>query len=233
MSLLSVRFSVSRSSFPLLLIVKAAQQALLRNKDFSGFVARRVASYMHGLALLTVPELREWMDRRNISHPRAATKSQLKTKIAIWVRDQVASNVPEGEKEHDGTKTDTGGTENTLSAEHVFEDVEDFDETAGDDSSTSNDSSDEELEVIDCDAKTLHERNAGLDRECEHGSPSHTEPDDEPSSSPVSGCPLKQALKSLFGYSRFRQGQEWAIQRCMDNKRTLLVAPTGTFLVQQ
>jgi hypothetical protein len=185
---------------------------------------------MHGLALYTVPELREWMDRRSIAYPRAANKTQLKTKIAIWVRDQVASTVPERDKEQEESNSVTAlAEENTQAIEHVFGDAEHFDEVSEDDSSTSTESSDESLEVLDSDTKTLCGRNTVLDQECKHSDTNDRELDEEPTSSPGSGCPLKQALKSLFGYSRFRHGQEWAIQRCMDNKRTLLVAPTGMF----
>ena len=42
-------------------------------------------------------------------------------------------------------------------------------------------------------------------------------------SAPQIRCHLRQ----LFGYSTLREGQEWAIQRCMSQKRSLLVAPTG------
>ena len=38
---------------------------------------------------------------------------------------------------------------------------------------------------------------------------------------------LYDALGYYFGYSDFREGQEWAIRRCLSNERTLLVAPTG------
>ena len=38
---------------------------------------------------------------------------------------------------------------------------------------------------------------------------------------------LLSNLKLIFGYSEFREGQEWAIERCMTGKRSLLVAPTG------
>jgi hypothetical protein len=39
--------------------------------------------------------------------------------------------------------------------------------------------------------------------------------------------PIQSMLFSLFGYSELRDGQEWAIKRCLDKQRTLLVAPTG------
>jgi hypothetical protein len=38
---------------------------------------------------------------------------------------------------------------------------------------------------------------------------------------------LLEVLFSVFGYRTFRPGQEWAIQRCLNQKQSLLVAPTG------
>jgi ATP-dependent DNA helicase Q4 len=38
---------------------------------------------------------------------------------------------------------------------------------------------------------------------------------------------IRSHLHQLFGYSSFREGQEWAIERCISQKRSLLVAPTG------
>lgn len=34
-------------------------------------------------------------------------------------------------------------------------------------------------------------------------------------------------LYNVFGYKSFRSGQEWAVERCINQKRSLLVAPTG------
>lgn len=34
-------------------------------------------------------------------------------------------------------------------------------------------------------------------------------------------------LRTLFGFTSFRNGQEWAISRCLNQERSLLVAPTG------
>lgn len=36
------------------------------------------------------------------------------------------------------------------------------------------------------------------------------------------------ALRSVFGHENFRDGQEWAIARCLDGKSSLLVLPTGS-----
>lgn len=38
---------------------------------------------------------------------------------------------------------------------------------------------------------------------------------------------LQGKLYDIFGFKEFRQGQEWAINRCLSKKRSLLVAPTG------
>jgi ATP-dependent helicase YprA (DUF1998 family) len=38
---------------------------------------------------------------------------------------------------------------------------------------------------------------------------------------------LNAALKTLFGFKSFRDGQRWAVQRVLNNQRSLLVAPTG------
>jgi hypothetical protein len=39
--------------------------------------------------------------------------------------------------------------------------------------------------------------------------------------------PLTRALVECFGFSSFRQGQQWAVQRALDGKNSLLVMPTG------
>ena len=41
------------------------------------------------------------------------------------------------------------------------------------------------------------------------------------------GSSLHETLEEYFGYTDFREGQEWAIRRCLHHNRTLLVAPTG------
>lgn len=190
---------------------------------------------MQGLALWTIPELRVWMDRRGIACPRTATKSQLKTKIAIWVRDQVATTVPEKEKvqdvvdEEEPRKTDLEAATQDEDLDSESSDDDEID----DDSSTSSSSSssdDEELEILGAPTKKdLVDTDEG-DRESMHADTDAVEISVSLAKSNKDvnpRCPLKAALKSLFGYSTFRQGQEWAIRRCLDNKRTLLVAPTG------
>ena len=43
----------------------------------------------------------------------------------------------------------------------------------------------------------------------------------------TSKSPLHTSLFKVFGYEDFREGQEWAIGRCLSKKKSLLVAPTG------
>ena len=42
-----------------------------------------------------------------------------------------------------------------------------------------------------------------------------------------SKCHLRASLRTVFCHDDFRQGQEWAVRRCMNGERSLLVAPTG------
>lgn len=87
---------------------------------------------------------------------------------------------------------------------------------------TSDDSSTSSLELEICDKKK------DFDSDDESSIPfddsnSHDVTDQ------VDGCNdvVRSHLRQLFGYSSFREGQEWAVERCMSQKRSLLVAPTG------
>jgi hypothetical protein len=163
------------------------------------------------------------MDRHGVACPRSATKSQIKTKIAIWVRDQVARSVPEHERSQDGP-----GNDDPAAAPQVTLDTDENDDMddsdPGDDSSTTTSSSDEELEVLDIPAIALQAKKCSYDEE-EGKTKVVSAPRPQPRANVE--CPLKATLQSLFGFSSFRHGQEWAIRRCLDNERTILVAPTG------
>ena len=69
--------------------LQAAQDALLRNRSQSGFVARQVASYMGQIRDLTVPELRDLARRHQLD--ATGKKAQLLMRLTIWVRDEVAA----------------------------------------------------------------------------------------------------------------------------------------------
>lgn len=91
-------------------------------------------------------------------------------------------------------------------------DSNDDEDEDDDDTIDSNSSDDEELEIIgDSSSRTqldLHRSSSS-------------------SSSLSSKDRLQQVLYELFGYQHFRNGQEWAIRRCLRGQRSLLVAPTG------
>ena len=56
---------------------QAAQEALLKNRSHSGFIARQVASYMGQIRCLTVPELRD-LARRHQLEERYDCRSRLR-----------------------------------------------------------------------------------------------------------------------------------------------------------
>jgi superfamily II DNA helicase RecQ len=163
------------------------------------------------------------MDRRCIACPRTATKSQIKTKIAIWVRDQVARSVPQHERSQDEVQRDV-----SIAVPQVaLEEDENEDEVGSDTeegASTASSSSDEELILLDAPGPALQVKRCAVN-EGEGGTSFVSSLILERGS--ILPCPLKATLQSLFGFSSFRHGQEWAIRRCLENERTLLVAPTG------
>jgi hypothetical protein len=116
------------------------------------------------------------------------------------------------------------------------------------DSESDDDSSTEELELIvsedlalDC-KDTTTQPSRGLSSRLHHDDfPSQdstknlqlpSRPNLTDSNSPsrkyeISKTHLRSHLKEYFGFSEFRDGQEWAVKRCLDKKRSLFVAPTG------
>jgi hypothetical protein len=195
---------------------------LLKNSSRSGFIARQVASYLEQINCLTIPELGDLAKRHGLN-PKGK-KQQLLTRLSIWVRDQVASTAAEDDVEayvNDETKTDPKSTEKILEA--MLE--------MSDDSSTSS----SELELIE--VKNEHDKSKSLWLNDRH---SHSDESDDEFNAECSGvssnanhsstvdiCPLRASLLKHFGHSDFRDGQEWAIRRCLGYERTLLVAPTG------
>lgn len=153
------------------------------------------------------------MIRHGISMVKGAKKQQLKTRVAVWVRDQVAQGVLESSDLDDIDSASSQNCDLSASTNPLA-----ICESTGSDNdtvctSTSNSSSEDELEFVGVQANRELVVNS-----CPQ---------------PLSGelpnqlCPVRGALFSFFGYNSFREGQEWAIRRCLDNKRTLLVAPTG------
>ena len=153
-------------------------------------------------------------------------------RLSLWVRDEVA-------------KTGNGEFE----AEVAVEEKGDLQRTANQNDSDSDDDDDacsassEELElcheiVPSGETTTLNNASMGEnnynDSDDEEG---EDEPFDDLDESPMKSKPppnnptkpstLQDQLQELFGHGEFRDGQEWTVTRCLEKKRTLLVAPTG------
>lgn len=195
---------------------------------------------------LTVPELRAIAKRHSLDDK--GKKKQLLVRLSIWVRDQVATTTTNA----GGVTTEDKTPGVTIEDEN---DVDDESETTSEDDDDSNSdcstsSLEEELVFVDEEDESdedevsegespVHGRRTrsdiaakdldkdldsqSFDEECAAMCAS-VEKKIEKGSPP---CALRSALRKLFGHSDFREGQEWAIQRCLNKERTLLVAPTG------
>lgn len=166
---------------------------------------------------LTVPELKEEATRRNLD--KSGKKNQLLVRLSVWVRDEIvkAAGVSEQmDEDDDPLVTD-------VSEEQVVDDSDD--ESA--DSSDSNSS--EELEF--CDDKKSEDRSHGEDHDDDEAMEEIDEDESREASRDLEADPqtsqLRSTLRTVFGHNDFREGQEWAIKRCLEQKKTLLVAPTG------
>ena len=215
---------------------KAARSALLKNSSQSGFIARQVASYVDRFKALTVPELREEASRKKLN--KSGKRNQLLVRLSIWARDEIAKVSPASDESGEVPSE-------ILPDKAASSDCSDGDQD--DDSTTSSD----ELELFGDDEHIQedHEKfgrkdtqwrateSKGENEAAARGDTRICEPDQEsvensvtPSVSSgeiIAGRQIKKALRSIFGHENFREGQEWAIRRCLDHKRTLLIAPTG------
>ena len=209
---------------------QAARSALLKNTSHSAFLARQVATHVERFKLLTVPELRKEASRRSLN--QAGKKQQLLTRLAIWVRDQVA-------KEQGGTQSNGKSDVCKDNDDGVI--FEFTDEGSCSDDSDEETVSSEELELcdegfgrgvmssFDKDEPHHRESNDGQDKEpILHNLPAGTSKMAKSTNGPaIDRSEVYSTLRSVFGHDDLRDGQEWAINRCLDRKRTLLVAPTG------
>ncbi|KAI2509531.1 Type III restriction enzyme [Fragilaria crotonensis] len=179
----------------------AAKEALLKKSSFSGFIARQVFNYVDRFRMLTVPELRQEATSRGLNNQ--GKKQELLMRLSLYVRDELA-----------GIGKATGNAVDCTDAAPV-----------DDDASTSS----IELEICD--------EGRGVEDGDEHSPESNASDKGDSRAQNVVSADVKEGfergpqirghLLELFGYSSFREGQEWAIQRCMSQKRSLLVAPTG------
>ena len=208
-----------------------------------------MASYVAQIRCLTVPELRDLAKRHRLDS--SGKKAQLLMRLSIWVRDEVASGIPPSNDSDD----DEDVKQSESSSAKPNNDIDEFLSCNSDDSDDEDDSdssSEEKLELIgdkpDLRAKwtdsgsvskydtesrglrpsrqTTHQDNesssdddsdSDAENECSLASQSQSKPESS----------MHSTLRKLFGHSNFRDGQEWAIDRCLNKQRSLLVAPTG------
>jgi hypothetical protein len=189
------------------------QEALLKTSSASGFVARQVARHVDRYKTLTVPELKVMAVKRGLKTTGA--KMAILARLAIWVRDEISSSVEGGsieeEEKKDGDEDD--------GVQIPLQDIV----TLDDEDSTCSDSSCGEEDVSDSDGGNSSEEELEI---CSLSSISRRKNDKSISENDPS-TPLHSSLYDTFGYKDFRNGQEWAIRRCLSRKRSLLVAPTG------
>ena len=220
----------------------------------SGFIARRVAMYMEQLNSYTVPELKLLAQRYHLDP--TGTKTQLRMRISVWVRDEISKGctdsglMDDDDESHHSTERHhddhfqqklLGDVESLPKnkdddAENDISDKENDDKSDGasdDASATSSLSSEDELELIGehSNTKFSFRSSSPIDDERDAAASidlSDTEDDSDGQVIQKSKSSLLYStLKKIFGYSEFRNGQEWAIHRCLDHRRSLLVAPTG------
>jgi len=183
-------------------------KSALSSSSNSNFIARQVNAYTKRFRELTLPELRQEAKKRGLRV--TGKKDVILLRLSIWVRDEISHSVKYDDE--DGFKDENKENDNRR-YDSTVELEETMDDSRSDISSESCESDDEdELEILD-------EPNIGVGN-TEIGSPTKRLKHNGTSS-------VFQLLKGLFGYSKFREGQEWAVQRCLAQKKTLLVAPTG------
>ena len=183
-----------------------AARSVLESSTQSGFIARQVAGHIDRFKALTVPELRVVAKKRKLN--TSGTKKAIIARLSVWVRDQICKDgneLDEVLKIKPTSECDDG--HNSDESSDSEEDEDDVD----DDYSTSS----EELEICGPLGSIPSQSDKSSDC-CNEGSNV-----DNPKSL------LHKSLFDLFGYSTFRDGQEWAIRRCLAHEKTLLVAPTG------
>ena len=111
-----------------------------------------------------------------------------------------------------------------VSEEQVADDDSDDESTGSSDSNSS-----EELEI--CDDEKSDAGSHGEDHDDDEAMKEIDEDESRESPGDLEMDPqtsqLRSTLRKVFGHNDFREGQEWAIKRCLEHKKTLLVAPTG------
>ncbi len=142
-------------------------------------------------------------------------------RLAIWTRDELVKCSPElASEETEGKIESNDGEIKSLYCQGIQDD-----EDADGDGYCSSSSSEDELELFD------DTKESGKDDVVTDNVEMILESDNHVlianGRSVDSDSSLLSSLREIFGHNAFRDGQEWAIQRCLDEKPSLLVAPTG------
>jgi hypothetical protein len=210
--------------------LEAARAALAENdSSHSGFISRQVASYVDRFRILTVPELRDEAARRNLK--KTGKKKEILFRLAIWVRDEIAKSVQEDNVENvmvNVDEDDTSSDEDSVSSGELK--LFRKDGEAGDDLQVeARDKTSKK--PISQESQKLHHDNDDDDSSCGSDSLEFKEEDDEMTCEKdglkSTKSSVEDTLLTLFGHAGFRDGQEWAIRRCLNQENSLLVAPTG------
>ena len=137
-------------------------------------------------------------------------------RLALWTRDELVKCSPQLANEEEGEND----TNDVKIGSFICQKIQHEEES---DSDSSSSSSDEELELFDGAKESEQDDATDIDDEetsCETKDRVSIANDSCENS-------LSATLQEIFGHTAFRDGQEWAIQRCLDEKPSLLVAPTG------
>ena len=161
-------------------------------------------------------------------------KDQVITRLLIWVRDEIADSVETCTPVDEKIEADNGNS-SEVNAEDSDSEKKDTSPDLAELVPSSLVASSGKM--IDLGGSDDDESSAESENDLSEYEDSDDDDDElEISQEPIikkktftskSDSTLHGSLEQYFGYSTFRAGQEWAIRRCMDHKRTLLVAPTG------
>lgn len=165
-------------------------------------------------------------------------KDQLITRLLIWTRDEIADSVEPDCKE--------SAQEVTIDEPAEQDGIEETDDYLSHDERSNSlgvadapkaflksavPSSSEMIELSDDSCGSSGEESEDDDYDSDEleicQTVTHIPKRKAPSKETNEQLTLHESLEQYFGYSNFREGQEWAIRRCLSGERTLLVAPTG------
>ncbi|KAG7347167.1 RecQ familyATP-dependent DNA helicase [Nitzschia inconspicua] len=194
--------------------VEAAKDVLSKNKLHSSFISRQVAAHVDRFRTFTVPELKKEAARRNLN--TTGKKQQLLMRLAIWTRDEIVKGSPHLEEDFGNVDTNPTADSDNVNGFLCLESSDSEEESDDDGRSCSSAGSELEL-LLDDDNKDarriqVDDRNSRVNNKVQEDSNSES---------------LLTSLQRIFGHNSFRDGQEWAIKRCLEGKKSLLVAPTG------